>query len=44
MVFRDLLLCAGRFKNEIEGVNLLGLKGSLAELGGLEDILGGGGT
>ena len=41
IVFSDLLLCAGRLKKKIESVKLLGLKGSLAGLEGLEDILGG---
>ena len=44
IVFSDLLLCAGRLKKKIEDVKVIGLKGSLAGLGGLEDILGGGGV
>ena len=40
-MFSDLLLCAGVSKKKIEGVKLLGYR-SLARLGGLEDILGGG--
>ena len=41
-MFSDLLLSAGCFKKKIEGVKLLGLS-SLARLGVLENILGGGG-